>query len=52
MILILGALAAIITAIALVQPPSMWPLPDPFTLHIRIPGINPVSFAGIAAAPH
>jgi len=45
-ILILGALAAIITVLALVQPPSMWPLPDPFALHIRIPGINPVSLQG------
>ena len=49
-ILTLAALAAILTVLALVQPPTMWPLPDPFTLHIRIPGINPVSFAGIAAA--
>ncbi|HYK28638.1 MAG TPA: hypothetical protein VEV61_11790 [Streptosporangiaceae bacterium] len=45
-ILVLGALAAIITVVALIQPPTMWPLPDPFTLHIRIPGINPVSLQG------
>ena len=44
--LILAALAAILTVVALAQPPTMWPLPDPFTLHIRIPGINPVSFQG------
>jgi len=36
----------IIAAIALMQPPSMWPLPDPFTTHIRIPGLNPVSLHG------
>jgi len=45
-VLTLGAIAMIIAAIALMQPPSMWPLPDPFTLHVRIPGLNPVSLHG------
>jgi tRNA A-37 threonylcarbamoyl transferase component Bud32 len=45
-ILTLGVIAMIIAVLGLIQPPSMWPLPDPFTIHIRIPGLNPVSLHG------
>jgi K+ transporter len=45
-ILTLSAIAMIIAALALIQPPSMWPLPDPLTIHFPVPGLNPVSLHG------
>jgi hypothetical protein len=45
-ILTLGAIAMIIATVAFIQPTSMWPLPDPLIIHVRIPGVVPVSLHG------
>jgi len=45
-ILALGAIAMIIATVAFIQPTSMWPLPDPLIIHVRIAGVVPVSLHG------
>jgi tRNA A-37 threonylcarbamoyl transferase component Bud32 len=45
-ILTLGVIAMIIATLALIQPSSLWPLPDPLVIHVRIPGLIPVSLHG------
>jgi hypothetical protein len=45
-IMTLGAIVMIIAAVALIQPPATWPLPDPLIVHMRIPGLIPLSLHG------
>jgi len=39
-VLIVAAIAVIIAALALIQPSSLWPLPDPLIIHTHIPGLH------------
>jgi len=45
-ILALGTIAMIIALLTLIQPPTIWPLPDPLIIHFRIPGLKLISLHG------